>query len=228
MQEIDVFARIITDYGPPEKAHRVPSDIVDSFHDRLPPELLTFWRDYGWGEYKEGLFRICDPRPFRPLLEYIFRGDPEYHANELTVIAYTVFNRLKVWDPAGRTILIDLENAEVSGKFTKENPDTGKRYSDAFLIGLLIYNELSINVSESDRDTCDKLGKPGPDEVFGYAPALQLGGELSLDHLHRFKALEHMTLLAQIGPLTVTELTEPEPDAPLGRIRKVRRVGSQR
>ena len=227
MQEIDVFARIIADHGPPENARLVPSETADAFRDRLPPELLASWRRYGWGDYNEGFLRICDPRPLDPIISLIFRDDSELKAAELTVVAYTLFNTLRVWDRAGRTILIHLDEAEVFAPSYSStiNPDTQRPYSNAFLAGLLIYDELSLELQDYYKNACAKLGRPDPDQVFGYAPALQLGGEWGLDHLHRFKAIEHMTFLAQLGPLTLTELTGPQPDAPLGRLRRVRRIG---
>ncbi|MGU3667438.1 GAD-like domain-containing protein, partial [Methylobacterium sp. A49B] len=64
MEEIDAFARVISDYGPPENARRVPPDVIESYKDYFPPSMISFWERYGWGEYKSGYCRICDPRPF--------------------------------------------------------------------------------------------------------------------------------------------------------------------
>ncbi|MGU3667441.1 GAD-like domain-containing protein [Methylobacterium sp. A49B] len=79
MEEIDAFARVISDFGPPENARRVPPDVIESYKDYLPPSMISFWERYGWGEYKSGYCRICDPRPFQPLVKSMFRNDPEFN-----------------------------------------------------------------------------------------------------------------------------------------------------
>jgi hypothetical protein len=48
-----------------------------------------------------------------------------------------------------------------------------------------------------------KLGQLKHDEMYGLVPALALGGEVSLDHLQKVKAVEHLVILAQFAPLDV-------------------------
>ena len=46
-----------------------------------------------------------------------------------------------------------------------------------------------------------KLGILSHDEMYGFVPALMLGGGGALEHLERVKAVEHLTLLSQITEL---------------------------
>ncbi|WP_246765815.1 T6SS immunity protein Tdi1 domain-containing protein, partial [Pseudomonas syringae] len=39
------------------------------------------------------------------------------------------------------------------------------------------------------------------DEMYGFVPALMLGGPSSLDHLEKLKAVEHLMLLSQLAEL---------------------------
>lgn len=48
-----------------------------------------------------------------------------------------------------------------------------------------------------------KLGRLNYDEMYGFVPALALGGAATLDHLQKVKAVEHLVLLAQLAPLEV-------------------------
>lgn len=43
-----------------------------------------------------------------------------------------------------------------------------------------------------------KLGRPGPGEAFGFAPAIALGGSAVLPNLRIVPALEHFLILAQL------------------------------
>lgn len=52
-----------------------------------------------------------------------------------------------------------------------------------------------------------KLGRLKHDEMYGFVPALALGGPATLDHLQKVKAVEHLVLLAQLSELWV--MTSP-------------------
>ena len=52
-----------------------------------------------------------------------------------------------------------------------------------------------------------RLGRIKYDEMYGFVPALALGGASSVDHLERVKAVEHLVMLAQLAPLRV--ITSP-------------------
>jgi len=42
--------------------------------------------------------------------------------------------------------------------------------------------------------------------MYGFVPALALGGALTLSNLRKVKAVEHLVILAQLAPLDVTEI----------------------
>lgn len=46
------------------------------------------------------------------------------------------------------------------------------------------------------------LGPLQPDEMYGFVPALALGGSADLKHLQKVKTIEHLTFLSQLAPLT--------------------------
>ncbi len=46
-----------------------------------------------------------------------------------------------------------------------------------------------------------KLGRLQPDEMYGFTPALMLGGLDKLEHLEKVKAVEHLMLLSQLTTL---------------------------
>jgi hypothetical protein len=50
-----------------------------------------------------------------------------------------------------------------------------------------------------------QLGRLAHDEMYGFVPALALGGAPTLANLKKVKAVEHLVILAQIEPLYVTE-----------------------
>ncbi|MBK3398267.1 MULTISPECIES: GAD-like domain-containing protein [Methylobacterium] len=227
MREIDAFERIIQEFGLPEQSQSILPETLARLSTRVPRELADFWKLYGWGMYKDRYFRLCNPEMFDPLIAYIFKDDPDFDPLDMSVIGYTAFNTLRIWNKKTGSMLAFMEKSEISGGIKAKNPNARTQYPDAFLSGLHIYDALRSRTPRLYNDACARLGKPGYDEVFGYAPALQIGGEWGVAHLHRFKAVEHMTFLAQLGPLILTELTTPNTDSPMGRMRNVRYIGRQ-
>ncbi|SDA32878.1 hypothetical protein SAMN02799622_05346 [Methylobacterium sp. UNC378MF] len=228
MEEIDAFARVIGDFGPPENAKSVPPDVIELYKDYLPPSMIRFWETYGWGNYKSGYCRICDPRPFQPLVKSMFTNDPDFDHQDLTVIMFTALCEMDIWSRKGYGIYVNLANSRVNSQSKIVNPSTGKKYNKDFLIGSKIHGRISNGgMQDYYSEAVERLGKLKLDEVFGFVPALQLGGDPFPENLQRFKAMEYLDFLAQIEPLTLIEITDPEPGAPLGRMKDVRRIGSQ-
>ena len=98
MPEYDMFAWLIKELGPPKDAVPVSAAEADRYRDRLPEAMRRFWTSYGRGSYKNGGFWICDPAPFDQPLADLFAGDPEFDASQMTVIEYTSYGTLQVWD----------------------------------------------------------------------------------------------------------------------------------
>jgi len=48
-----------------------------------------------------------------------------------------------------------------------------------------------------------RLGRVGRDEMYGFVPALALGGASDVAKLEKVKAIEHLVLLAQLDELKV-------------------------
>lgn len=48
-----------------------------------------------------------------------------------------------------------------------------------------------------------RLGGLKNDEMYGFLPALALGGPATLDHLQKVPAVEHLVMLAQLSDLRV-------------------------
>lgn len=68
--------------------------------------------------------------------------------------------------------------------------------------------------------TLKKLSELSPGEVYGFFPALAMGGSARLDTLRKVKALEHLAFLAQLGPARLMDYRS-------GRESFVRELGPQ-
>ena len=229
--EVDMFAYLIAKEGEPQHARKLDPADAGRYSDRVPQALIRFWIEHGRGSYFDGLYWICEPEPFDAVLDLIFEGDAEFGAPDMAVVAYDAFGRLKVWHRHLRHMNVFMMDSSVFNPTEKSWHDqrTGQAFSEDFSIS----THVAAMRSEFDQDERDFLaaaaarcGALEPGEVYGFFPALQMGGAYKVENLKRVRAAEHFVFLAQLGPFHLTRLTPPDPPAyPFGHIVPVRVIG---
>lgn len=235
MSEIDMFSYLIRRLGEPELAQRVSKDEIESYRGRLPNALLTFWEEHGRGSYRDGTYWICDPAPYQSVINEIFKFDPKYKPEKMTAIGYDALGNLWVWGDEFRKITVHTRLSEVynapEASFT--DSDTGEKFPKDFSISSGLTAFMDYDPPSDDEgeplipQAIERLGRLNHNEIYGYVPALALGGENMAKNLQKFTAPEHMSFLASLQPLVLTELTPPEPGHPYGRVVPVRKIGRQ-
>jgi hypothetical protein len=225
--EVDMFSYLVKTLGEPERARKVPDTEIADYVGVVPEALLRFWFEHGRGSYQQGAFWICDPRPLVSVLDEIFRGDAEFDPRQMTVVGYTAFGTMLIWDRAKKQVSVNLLTSAVSSVLESKRIDvnTGKPFSDDFTIGTFI-----TGMKDYDEplfaSALKRLGRLDEGEIYGFVPALQLGGTFEVESLHRMRLAEHASFLTQLQRLKLTRLTSPEPPRyPYGRIEVVRPIG---
>jgi hypothetical protein len=229
--EVDMFASMIKTLGEPKYASRIGADEAARYADRVPPALVRFWVEHGRGAYFDGLYWICDPAPFDAVLELIFDGDPEFSPSDMTVVAHSAFGFLKVWHRQRRQMNVHLLQSTVFNPPASSWHDarTGQAFSEAFSVSTFVSTG-RWEFEQEDRDllaaAAARHGALQPGEVYGFFPALQLGGSYAVENVKRVKAPEHFAILAQLERFKLTRLTPPDPPAfPYGHVEFVRFIG---
>ncbi len=200
-EDFEVF---IGEFG--EATHRidVPAEAIQKWRGKLPDQLLTYWQEEGWCGYANGLFWIVNPDDYEDLVDEWLENTPLEQVDAFHVIGRTAFGKLYVCgERTGVSVRISCPiNAifalpkELKPK-SKENQD----WSVRSFFGL----------SASDCDLKDesgvqlferavaKLGPLEPDEVYGFEPAIVLGGKMRLENLAKLKLDVHLTILRQLA-----------------------------
>jgi hypothetical protein len=230
-EELDLLASMLKELGEPQHASRISAEEAARFAGRVPQALIRFWVEHGRGAYFDGLYWICDPEPFDPVLELIFARDPEFSPSDMTVVAYTALGALKVWHRRRRQMGVDLLVSTVFNppESSWHSVRTGLPFSEDYSVSVFV----SVDRVEFSQDLRDfqaaaiaRYGALAPGEVYGFVPALQLGGARTVENLQRVRAPEHFHILAQMDRFKLTRLTPPEPPAnPYGRVEFVRYIG---
>ena len=222
-----MLASLIGRLGEPEHARKISDSEIANYAGAVPEALLHFWSEHGRGSYMSGAFWICDPRPLVPVLRDIFAGDPEFDPSQMTVVGYTALGTILVWDRVKKQVSINLQMSMVSNVPAEKrlDPKTGTPFPDDFTIGTFITG-MQYYDEPLFADALKRLGPLDEGEVYGFVPALQLGGAFDVEHLRRMRLAEHASFIAQLQPLKLTRLTPPEPPRyPYGRLETIRSIG---
>ena len=206
-QEMDArFAYFYNDegFGPAIETRSVPAAKIEKFRGKLPSQLLTYWQQYGWSGYGKGLFWLVDPDEYEPALEAWIGDTPFMESDAYYVIGRSAFGELYLWGTkSGRSLKIFSLGGMIFPSDDSESVAQGK--ADHLIQNFIAFQDAKY------LDQKDHLGKPlferalktlGPlaaDEMYGFEPALAIGGKADLKNLRKVKIVEHLVMLAQLG-----------------------------
>jgi hypothetical protein len=199
------FEYFLEKMGPTLEKRAVPASSIERFRGKLPDQLLAYWQEHGWSGYADGLFWTVDPQEYEPVLEAWIGNTLFMESDAHHIIARSAFGGLYFWGKrTGYSLKLFAPGAYVlpmSGMGIRGSLDQqAQRFFG------------SIDREENDfadmfAPAVKKLGHLQHDEMYGFVPALALGGLATLDHLQKVKAVEHLVLLAQLSEVRV--LNEP-------------------
>lgn len=180
---------------------------IEKYQGKLPARLLEYWKNYGWGSYRNGLFWIVNPAEFEPIVEEWLAGSGAEDRDSYHTVARTAFGELFLWgEKSGQTITVTPLDATVYSypdeKRLLTRPDSAiaSFFSDQDPEGLDFEDE---NEKPLFKKAVKKLGKLKADEMYGFEPALCIGGMPRLENLVKVKMHEHLLLLEQLGEIEI-------------------------
>ncbi len=176
-----------------ERFGEIDSECIQLFRDKTAPHLLPdllidFWNEYGEGRFSSGLLYICNPTRKKLILEFFFPGKIVY---PLIISSF------------GSTIFTDLE------KIFYISPIYGWYRQDALNFELLFeillkredYLEGAFDL-DFHKECIQKLGLLERDKIFGFEPAIALGGnDENLDSVKKFQIDAYLAFLSQLVEL---------------------------
>lgn len=204
-EDFEVF---IEEFG--EATHRVevPSASIEKWRDKLPDQLLKYWNNEGWGSYANGLFWIVNPDDYEDLVNEWIEDTSLEQIDAFHVVGRTAFGNLYVCGErsgVNMTISCPLNAIFVLPKDLKPKSKEDQDWSVKSFIGLSISecdlkDESGVPLFEQ---ALAKLGPLAADEVYGFEPAIVLGGKMRLENLAKLKLDVHLTILRQLASPTL-------------------------
>ena len=193
------YAFFIKNFGPAIERQEVPLSSIQRYRNKLPDQLLEYWGEHGWCGYADGLFWTVNPQDYEVLLEQWLASTGISQKDKYYVIARSAFGLIYVW---GEESAYCLTITTYMGRFsTRESIFAGDRLDFGVRV---FFSSLEPEYNDLEglfRPALENLGKLKSDEMYGFVPALALGGAMELRSLQKVKAIEHLEFLSQLSPL---------------------------
>jgi hypothetical protein len=196
-------------FGPAIKSDPVNQITLDKYKGKLPDRLLEYWQTYGFCGWGGGIFWMVNPDDYTDILSTWLQGT-EFEQRSLSgvdtyhVIGIGAFGRLFVWgETSGQSIKINTNYGMLlpSDATSDLLEDGGDLTIDLFFSSRRIstMDEEDLDDKPLFKSVLEKLGALANDEMYGFVPALALGGAPIRDNLRVVKKLEHLAFLADLG-----------------------------
>ncbi len=167
------------------KGEKISDELINRYETVLPNELITLWKEYGFGELLDGYLRIIDPDDYQQLIK-----DTYFRGNISIPICVTAFGDVITYEEGDYIGMIKYKYGSfnlISKRFSYFLEDITDDYF------LNEYFQLSMYES-----ALKLLGKLGRDECYGFVPLLGLGGKEDVANLKIVKTREHIALITQM------------------------------
>lgn len=161
---------------------KVDGALISKYEDKLPEDIISIWKEYGFGTFMNGYFKIINPDEYVEVLEM------SYYASDRAIpMIMTAFGDLIVWEDNRYIMMIKYKEKDIkclSATMDWFWEDLSDEYYTNKFFELDIYSK-----------AVEKAGRLAIDECFGYTPLLGLGGSKKIDNLSKVKIREHIEII---------------------------------
>lgn len=197
-------------FGPSFAKDVVPETSFARYRGRLPEVLLGYWERYGWCGFGQGLLWLVNPEEWEVELSTWLDGTPFVAQDDFHVIARTAFGGLVLWgERTGQSLKVNSPYGMVFPSFDKEAFD--RRGPDkALQLSFASFNRGNFDlIDEAGESLFDKalaaLGPVDKNTMYGFVPALALGGVVKVEALKKVDVHVHLDLLSQVTRIQIME-----------------------
>jgi hypothetical protein len=194
-----VFARFLEKFGNPVDRQEVPVSSIERYEAKLPNQLLEYWAEHGWCGYGNGIFWLVNPQEYDGVVASWIEGTEFEQRDSYHLIARGAFGDLYFWgEETGFTLKIASIYSRCVIHDFRPTPEQLDRKMQDFIASR---NVDSNNFEDLFEPARKQLGTLRHDEMYGFVPALMLGGSETVDNLKKVKAVEHLIILSQLAEL---------------------------
>jgi hypothetical protein len=185
LEQIDLasFELFVEDYGCTKYAD-VPTHLFNQYAGVLPDYMLAIWQRYGFTHHANGFFWIVNPNDYTELLDFLFGKD-----HGMTVFGRTTFGQMQAIRNDGKKFSISAQTGRAGS--VGESPIE-------YTFSALILDDRDPRYTDHIA-ALKKLGLPSVEEIYGYVPALALGGAGTLEETQIVGMHEYLLMVAELA-----------------------------
>ncbi|MEN5301496.1 GAD-like domain-containing protein [Pseudomonas sp. TWI628] len=192
----EAFSVFIEEVGEPTHRQEVPTSTIERYKGKLPDKLLQYWIEHGWCGYGDGLFWTVNPLEYEGVVASMLESANLETYDKFHLIARGAFGDLYLF---GERTGFSLKIAPHIGRYIGSKREVTPSDMDRLVQSFFACRDLDSNdFDDLFEPAKNSLGILGPDEMYGFVPALVFGGPIRLDNLEKLKAIEHLVLLSQL------------------------------
>lgn len=188
-------------FGPPIYSEVVSDDIINKYRGKLPNQLLEYWKAFGFSGWGNGLFWLVNPDEYQDVLDAWLENIEIQPHEEYFVIARSAFGDLEIWGTIhGNCYTISPIMNQIFPNI--QDIETGE---EDLLIRIFISSKEKKLLDIKDyrnkplfERVVKKYGVLTKNEMFGFEPALVLGGEAKLENVCKLPIISHLQFLASL------------------------------
>lgn len=198
-------------FGPAIDSRKVDASYAEKYRGKLPDQLIRYWLEHGWCGYGEGLFWTVDPEDYEDILDAWLDDTPLVENDAYYVIARSAFGKLLLWGTkTGQSITIEPFFGGIYPTDGHTDLIKNQRADDAIRFFFSVRKKKNLDFTDANEKplfarALKKFGALAYDEMYGFEPALCIGGEPKLGNLAKVKIVEHLLILAQLGDRQIME-----------------------
>lgn len=188
-------------FGPPSYSEAVPEEIFNKYKAKLPDQLLRYWKEFGFSGWGNGLFWLVNPDDYQDVLDAWLDNIETPPHEEYFVISRSAFGDLEVWGTIhGRCLTISPVMNQI---FPNMKEIETRGWDLALKIFFSSQDKKYLDIDDWKNKplfnrAVKKYGQLNKHEMFGFEPALVLGGEVKLENVRKLPIISHLQFLASL------------------------------
>lgn len=198
----ETYKLLIEDWGEPTDSRVASPAILDKYRGVFPDEVIGYWQEEGFCQFKHGLYYTVNPDDWQPVVDAWITETPYEQFGRFYALTRTAFGTITLFNhQIGAAATIRPHYGQITSYKTELVDDKGRGLSCAIALTPSPANLELYDVNEkplTDR-AVRKFGPCGWDEMYAFEPALALGGQPRLENLVKLDWRVHLMLLRQIA-----------------------------
>ncbi|MDC9581623.1 GAD-like domain-containing protein [Xenorhabdus sp. PR6a] len=208
----EFFECFIDDLGEATQHRPVPSESMDKWLGKVPGQLLYYWKHEGWNSYQNGLFSIVNPDDYEDIVDMWLEDTPFESIDSYHVIARSGFGKMFL---CGEETGINLSISCIFNKITSDKNDIYKKDRKTLDLDISSFfaskSAKTLDLKGGSKTgiftkAVEKYGPLGENEIFGFEPAIILGGEIKLENVRKLDMHIHLDILRQFSDPDIMEI----------------------